>query len=67
MAITVAGGESGPATLNLALNGPVTGTASAVMQGDVRASGSVSVVTAGLTTAVEVQFGGALGDGGERR
>ncbi len=63
-AITVAGGESGPATLNLALDGPVTGTASrAVMQGDVRASGSVSVVTAGLSTAVEVQFGGALGDG----
>ena len=63
-AITVASGQSGPATLNLALNGPVAGTATrAVLQGDVRASGSVSVSTPDLTMAVPVAFGGALGDG----
>jgi len=62
--ITVPGGQSGPATLNLALSGPVAGTTGRpVLQGDVRASGSVSVAAGGLVTAVPLDFDGALGDG----
>ena len=62
--ITVPGGQTGPAILNLALEGPVAGTIDrTVLQGDVRASGSVSVSTAGLVTTVPVDFDGALGDG----
>ena len=65
--ITVPGGQTGPAILNLALEGPVAGTTDrTVLQGDVRASGSVSVSTAGLATTVPVDFDGALGDGAGR-
>lgn len=62
--VTVPGGLTGPATLNLTVKGPVAGTADhAVLQGDVHASGSVSVSTGGLTTTVPLDFDGSLGDG----
>jgi hypothetical protein len=62
--VTVPGGLSGPAILNLTVKGPVAGTADrAVLQGDVHASGSVSIGNGGLTTTVPLDFGGALGDG----
>ena len=61
----MASGQSGPATLNLALNGPVAGTATRgpSSRATCRTSGSVSVSTPDLTMAVPVAFGGALGDG----
>jgi hypothetical protein len=62
--VTVPNGLSGPAILNLTVKGPVAGTADrAVLQGDVHASGSVSVGNGGLTTTVPLDFDGALGDG----
>jgi hypothetical protein len=62
--VTVPGGLSGPAILNLTVTGPVAGTADrAVLQGDVHASGSVSVGNGALTTTVPLDFHGALGDG----
>ena len=62
--ITAPDGESGPASLNIAIEGPVAGTADrAVLQGDVRASGSVSVSNGGLTTTFPLDFAGALRNG----
>jgi hypothetical protein len=62
--VTVPGGLSGPAIVNLTVKGPVAGTADrAVLQVDVHASGSVSVDNGGLTTTIPLDFAGALGDG----
>ncbi len=63
-AVTVPGGGSGPATLNLAMTGAVAGTAAKPMlQGTVHGSGTVSVDDGGFSRAVPVDFDGVLGDG----